>query len=311
MVNGVNGSMSAEGSKSAHVIVFGNEKGGTGKSTTCMHVLVSLLKSGQKVASIDLDSRQGTLTNYIENRERWSERTNLGLELPRHFPVYRGRSETVSGREESEFASFADAIGEVEQNYDFVVIDTPASDSYLMRLAHSMADTLVTPLNDSFVDLDVLAKIDPVSHEVTGLSHYTRMVRDARRQRRLVDGGVTDWIVVRNRMSTLDSRNRHFVGEGLRALGRQLGFRISDGIAERLIFRAFFPKGLTAIDILDEATLGSEPTLSHLTARQEIRALITTLSLPVNEKAKLRREARKIWARANEKPLQLHDIFSE
>ncbi len=297
--------------KSAHVIVFGNEKGGTGKSTTCMHVLTSLLKAGQNVASIDLDSRQGTLTNYIANRKSWSARTGLELEVPRHFSVYRGQSDTVAGQEESEFSSFAEAIGEVEQNYDFVVIDTPAADSYLMRLAHSMADTLVTPLNDSFLDLDVLAKIDPVSHEVTGISHYSRMVRDARRQRRLVDNGVMDWIVVRNRMSTLDSRNRRFIGEGLRSLGRQLGFRISDGIAERLIFRAFFPKGLTAVDMLDEATLGSEPTLSHLTARQEIRALLATLSLPVDDRTKMRREAREIWSRANEKPLILHDILGK
>lgn len=297
--------------KSAHVIVFGNEKGGTGKSTTCMHVLTFLMRAGQKVASIDLDSRQGTLTNYIENRKRWSDRTGLKLELPHHFPIYRSRSDTVAGREESEFSSFAEILGKVEKSYDFVIIDTPASDSYLMRLAHSMADTLVTPLNDSFVDLDVLAKIDPVNYEVTGISHYSRMVRDARRQRRLVDGGVMDWIVVRNRMSTLDSHNRRYIGEGLRALGRQLGFRISDGIAERLIFRAYFPKGLTAVDLLDEETLGSEPTLSHLTARQEIRALLATLRLPIDDRARLRREARKIWAQANEKPLVLHEILGE
>ncbi len=144
----------------------------------------------------------------------------------------------------------------MEQTHDFVVIDTPGSDLYLMRLAHSMADTLITPLNDSFVDFDVLGMVDPTTFELTGMSHYAEMVREARRQRRLVDGGLTDWIVIRNRLSTLGSRNKRLVGAGVEALSRQLGFRSIDGFAERVVYREYFPRGLTALDNIDEGALG-------------------------------------------------------
>ena len=138
-----------------------------------------------------------------------------------------------------------------------MVVDTPGTDSYLTRLAHSMADTLITPLNDSFVDLDVIGTVDPTTFAVTGESHYAAMVRDARRQRRRIDGMDMDWLVVRNRLSLLGSRNKRLVGEGLSELASRLGFRCIDGLAERVIYREFFPRGLTALDMLDEATLGA------------------------------------------------------
>ena len=86
-----------------------------------------------------------------------------------------------------------------------VVVDTPGHDTFLMRLAHSMADTLITPINDSFLDFDVLATLDPVNFTVAAESHYAKMAREARRQRRKFDGRLTDWIVVRNRLSALGS----------------------------------------------------------------------------------------------------------
>src|SRR5216683_6096330 len=201
--------------RSSHVIVLGNEKGGSGKSTTSMHVTVALMKAGQRVASIDLDSRQKSLTHYIENRRAWAQRAGIELELPTHHHIVRASGANVDQNEAAEFACFAEAITAVEHCHDFVVIDTPASDSYLMRLAHSMADTLVTPLNDSFLDFDVLATLDPTNLSVTGESHYAEMVREARRQRRLVDGQLTDWIVVRNRLSAIGSRNKRLVGDGI------------------------------------------------------------------------------------------------
>src|SRR5262249_47330616 len=147
--------------RSAHVIVIGNEKGGSGKSTTGMHVAIGLLKAGQRVATVDLDCRQKSLTHYVENRRAWAERSGLALGIPRHYYVARAEGSWVEDNEAFEFAGFAHAITEAEHSHDFVVIDTPAADSYLMRLAHSMADTLVTPLNDSFIDFDVLGTVDP------------------------------------------------------------------------------------------------------------------------------------------------------
>jgi chromosome partitioning protein len=297
--------------RSAHVIVLGNEKGGSGKSTTAMHVAVALLKAGQRVATIDLDSRQKSLSHYFDNRRAWAKQAGIELETSTHFAVERAEGARVDENEAAEFDRFAQAIAAAEHNHDFVVVDTPAADSYLNRLAHAMADTLVTPLNDSFVDFDVLGSVDPVTFAVTGVSHYAEMAREARRQRRVVDGGLTDWIVIRNRLSLLGSRNKQLVGEGLYELGLRLGFRIADGFAERLVYREFFPRGLTALDSLDEVTLGSRPDMSHVTARQEVRSLIEAMRLPIDERGRRRAAARAEWLASLSKPLEAEDILAD
>jgi chromosome partitioning protein len=295
--------------RSAHVVVLGNEKGGSGKSTVAMHIAVALMKAGQKVATVDLDSRQKSFTHYVENRRAWAKRANLALEVPaKHYCIERVEGRMVADNEVSEFTAFAKAVEALEHSHDFVVIDTPGHDSYLMRLAHSMADTLITPLNDSFVDFDVLGTVDPQTFAVTGTSHFAEMVRDARRQRRLVDHATTDWIVVRNRLSMLGSRNKKLVGEGLQELALRLGFRCIDGFAERVIFREFYPRGLTALDDLDEATLGTRPSMSHVTARQEVENLLEALRLPFDERRLKRAAARAEWFAAAVQPLELHDI---
>jgi chromosome partitioning protein len=296
---------------SAHVVVIGNEKGGSGKSTTAMHVAVALLNVGQRVATIDLDSRQKTFTHYIENRRAWAKRARVDLKAPVHFCVARGSTLKLDENEAIEFGGFSEAVTAVEQSHDFVVVDTPGTDSYLTRLAHSMADTLITPLNDSFVDFDVLGTVDAATYSVTGESHYSEMVRYARRQRRLIDGSRMDWIVVRNRLSTLGSRNKRLVGEGIAELGTRLGFRAADGLAERVIYREFFPRGLTALDNLDEATLGTPPSLAHVTARTEVMRLIEALKLPLDARGRRRAAARAEWFASVEKPLEIADILGD
>ncbi len=301
----------AQRSESAHVVVLGNEKGGSGKSTTAMHVAVALMKAGQRVATIDLDSRQASFTRYVGNRRAWAQRAGLALELPVHFRVTRGEGLKVDENEAREFSGFADAITAVEHGHDFVVVDTPGADSYLTRLAHSMADTLITPLNDSFVDFDVLGTVDPETFAVTGTSHYSEIVREARRQRRMVDGRFTDWVVVRNRLSMLGSRNKRMVGEGLAQLSTQLGFRFIDGFAERTVYRELFPRGLTALDAIDEATLGKRPSLSHVTAREEVQALLAALRLPIDERGRRRASARSEWLANAGRPIELNDILAD
>ena len=194
-----------------------SEKGGSGKSTTALHIAVALLKAGQRVATIDLDSRQKSFTHYVENRRAWADRARLKLEQPTHF-VSRALRPIRLRPTRDEVANFSPAVSAIERTHDFVVVDTPGHDSYLMRLAHSMADTLVTPINDSFLDFDVLATLDPINFAVTGESHYAKMVREARHQRRLFDGRLTDWIVVRNRLSELGSRNKRLVGARMHQL---------------------------------------------------------------------------------------------
>src|SRR3569832_110668 len=301
--------MSRGQSGSAHVVVLGNEKGGSGKSTTALHIAVALMKAGQRVATIDLDCRQQSFTRYISNRSSWARRTSLRLELPPHYCIKLGQTMQIADNESTEFQQFMEAVAAVEHSFDFIVIDTPGNDSYLMRLAHSMADTLVTPINDSFLDFDVLGTVDPATYAVTGESHYAEMVRDTRRNRRRVDGSSTDWIVVRNRLSMLGSRNKQLVADSLRDLSFRLGFRSIDGFAERVVYREFFPRGLTALDDLDEATLGTRPHLGHVTAREEVTSLLRQLKLPLDERGRRRAANRAEWFTQVDKPLEVHDIL--
>ena len=259
------------------VIVVANEKGGSGKSTVAVHMAIALIKSGQRVATIDLDARQKSFTHFVENRRAWAKQVARDLEMPDHFCF--GKVHYPSAEDEAAGCkALSDTVETLARTYGVIVIDTPGHDSYLMRLAHSLADTLITPLNDSFVDLDVLGTVDPSTFEVTGTGHYSQMVQAARRQRQL-DQASTDWIVLRNRLSTISSRNKRLVGGGLQQLSRWLDFRCIEGLGERVIFRELYPRGLTAVDDIDEITLGTRPTMSHVTARLEMQNLLAAILL--------------------------------
>jgi chromosome partitioning protein len=266
--------MSIEPARPARVIVVGNEKGGSGKSTVAMHVAVALLKAGQRVATIDVDSRQRSLTRYVENRRAWAQRVERDLSVPQHLCF-----DLPASDESERCTALADAIDALAQDCGFIIVDTPGHDGRLTRLAHSLADTLITPLNDSFVDFDVLGTVDPETFTVSDTSHYAKMVEEMRAERRRLGQGPIDWIVMRNRLSMLGTRNKRLVGVALEELSRRLEFRMTEGFAERMIFREFYPRGLTALDDLDEVTLGTRPTLSHATARQEVTNLLNIITL--------------------------------
>src|SRR5215475_7293394 len=185
-------------SGSAHVVVLGNEKGGSGKSTTALHIAVALLQAGQRVATIDLDCRQQSFTRYINNRCAWARRTGVDLELPVHRWIKLGETMQIADNENTELQQFMEAVSAVERTFDFIVIDTPGTDSYLMRLAHSMADTLVTPINDSFLDFDVLGTVPPQPYLLPSKSPTPEMTRYSRRKRQQLVGATPDWIVARN-----------------------------------------------------------------------------------------------------------------
>ncbi|MEX1110037.1 MAG: division plane positioning ATPase MipZ [Dongiaceae bacterium] len=258
-----------------HVIVLGNEKGGSGKSTTTMHVIVALLREGWRVASLDLDARQGTLSRYVENRN--AAAAELNLPLPTHRRLARSTLDSVLAARAEEAERFAAAMAELADN-DFVVIDTPGSDSHLSRLGHARADTLVTPLNDSLLDLDLLARFDAEGQKILGPSIYAEMVWEQKKARALADGDSIDWIVMRNRLSHLDARNKRRMGKLLDELSKRIGFRLAPGFSERVIFRELFARGLTLFDLRQKGT-GVSLTLSHLAARQEVRGLLEAIGL--------------------------------
>ncbi len=255
----------------AHVIVLGNEKGGTGKSTTGVHVAVALAHAGFRVGAIDLDGRQRTFARYIENRVAFAARRGLDLPTP----------ETLTIKDADGDAGEFDAAMSRFAGRDFIVIDTPGRDSALGRAAMAQADTLITPMNDSFVDFDLIGQVDAETFKVKRPSFYAELVWDARKARAKHDRGEVDWVVLRNRLSTLEARNRKRVGGALDELSKRIGFRVIPGLSERVVYRELFPKGLT---LLDTGAI-EEVSMSHVAARAELRELIAGLNLPMWETA--------------------------
>ncbi len=264
------------GIKTAHIIVFGNEKGGSGKSTSAMHTAIALLRLGYRVGTIDLDARQGTLTRYLKKRFEFITRNREHLPSPAHMAIEKSTRESVSEQKLEEESFLIMALDELNQVCDFIVIDTPGTDSFLSRLAHSYADTLITPMNDSFIDLDLLADIDMKNYDVIGPSIYSQMVDDQRKKKKMRDGTSIDWIVMRNRMSHLNTNNNKIIAKLLEEISKLAGFRLAHGFGERVVFKEMFLKGLTLLDLKEDQDGGL--TLSQLSARQEVRSLIMEIA---------------------------------
>ena len=269
------------GQSGAHIIAVGNEKGGSGKSTTALHLAVYLLHQGHRVATIDVDSRQQTLTRYIRNRRTTIDTSGRSIPMPKHVHLPTAWGDSIRENQVIERDIFTKALAGLRDEVDYIVIDTPGFDGNLARLAHGFADTLITPVNDSMIDLDVLARVDPVSGEPIETSPYSRNVQKARAERLAATGTGIDWVLMRNRISNLGSRNASQVQTVIERVAARLGCRVADGIAERVIFRSLFPVGMTVFDPLEADLLGGAPSMSHVNARQEYRSLVAALRLPV------------------------------
>ncbi|MEZ5937476.1 MAG: division plane positioning ATPase MipZ [Hyphomonadaceae bacterium] len=263
----------------AHVIVVGNEKGGAGKSTVAMHLCIALLRMGMSVGVLDLDVRQRSLSRYLENRMRWMRDSGKTLPMPEMVRIDPSQARDLDAAEKEEARHFDDSLKRLSERNNFIIIDAPGGDTFLSRLAHSAADTLITPLNDSFVDFDLLGDVDPRTMEVARPSFYSELVWDCRKRKAAASRRQIDWVVMRNRVSPLDARNKQRVGEALDSLARRVGFRLAPGMSERVIYRELFPMGLSLLDLTD-ADSGVTLTMSHVAARQEIRDMLIVLKLP-------------------------------
>ncbi len=262
-----------------HVVVVGNEKGGTGKSTTALHVIVSLLRQGRRVASVDLDARQWSLSRYFTNRAATIKAENLDLPLPDHWRIRPSEAGHRDAAEAEERERFQRTLAALRQRAEVIVIDCAGGERHLGRLAHAAADTLITPLNDSFVDFDLLAHFDPRTGRVGGPSVYAEFVWECRKTRAAEGGKAIDWVVLRNRLSHIDTRDKRRIGAGLEALSARIGFRLAPGLSERVIYRELFTRGLTMLDLRKLTPIGNM-RMSDLAARQEVRAMVEALSLP-------------------------------
>jgi chromosome partitioning protein len=262
----------------AHIVVLGNEKGGSGKSTTAMHVATALARMGHRVAALDLDLRQRSLGRYIENRQATIAKRRLEIACPILMDLPEVDPATLTEGENPYDRRLSAAVADHEASCDFIVIDCPGSHTRLSQVAHSLADTLITPMNDSFVDFDLLARIDAETYEIRGPSVYSEMVWHARQLRARAGLPAMDWIVLRNRLGAQEMHNKRKVGRALTDLSKRIGFRVAPGFSERVIFRELFPTGMTLLDLRDMGV--DRLNISNLAARQELRDLIGALRLP-------------------------------
>lgn len=258
------------------ILVFANEKGGTGKSTLSFHAIVSLLKCGYRVGSIDADVRQGTLSRYLENRAATADMHPTPLQLPDH--VLLGRS---GAQDELSLVNEAQSVLAAFAECEFVVIDTPGTVNELTRFAVSNADTLVSPINDSYVDIDVIAQLNMAKREVVGPSQFTRLVWEASNRRIADELPPTDWMVLRNRLTHIESRNKRDIADLMQKLAARIGFRSAAGFGERSIYRELFHSGLT---VLDSQADSSRPVpSSHAAAASEMVQLLREIGVSDSE----------------------------
>ena len=262
----------------AHIIVVGNEKGGAGKSTVSMHVASALSRMGHKVSALDLDLRQRTFGRYVENRKAFLAKEELTLASPDCHDLPEIDKSSLKPGENIYDHRLSAAVAELEPDSDFILIDCPGSHTRLSQVAHSLADTLITPLNDSFVDFDLLARINAGGDVILGPSVYSEMVWNARQLRAQAGLEPIDWIVVRNRLGAQNMVNKAKMEKALEMLAKRIGFRVAPGFNERVIFRELFPRGLTLLDLKDVGV--KQLNISNVAARQELRDLIKSLRLP-------------------------------
>lgn len=256
-------------SHQAHIIVIGNEKGGTGKSTIAMHLAVKLLNEGFSVATMDFDGRQGSLTKYVQNRKNFCAANDLHLGIPEHYIV---KPSADYARIPEDLNRIHDLILDIRGRYDAIIIDTPGSKNYLFEAAHQYADTLITPMTDSLVDMGALADIDFADARVKAPGHYADFVWETKKQLAARGKSFLNWIVCGNKISATRSRNKEFIFTQLEKIGKLYGFRFCPGLKDRVIYRELFLEGLTVLD-MNLPGLNRRMTTSHLAAKMEIKNL--------------------------------------
>lgn len=265
--------------KKPYIFVIGNEKGGAGKTTLSIHLIVGLLDKGYRVASIDADSRQHSLTSYINNRILYNQNNpSRQVQMPLHFHLQLNPGAVSTEQEKPEREHFEDSLNKAGDYADYIVIDTPGSYTNFSRLAHSYADKVITPINDSFIDIDVMAKINSDNLNMSQPSIYSQMLWEQKMERAARDKGSIDWVVVRNRLSNLDAHNKRNVADALEGLSKRISFKVVPGFSERVIFRELFPVGLTLFD-LKGANFHKSFSMSHVAARQELRDFFTAIGI--------------------------------
>ncbi len=251
--------------KKAHLIVFANEKGGVGKSTTAFHTCIALCNAGETVAALDLDLRQRTMGRAMDMREETARDYGVELPGPKHLVLNQA---TEAGLEAE--------IRMAQIDCSFVIIDVGGHDSPIARRAIFMADTIVTPVNDSFIDLDMLGHIDVKTGKLKTLGPFARLVEHLKEPSLVKRQRALDWVVMQNRSRSLGTKNERKFLDALQEIAPAAGFRLIPGLRERVVYRELFPLGLTLFDLNSIPKLGRAPPA----AMQELATMLEALQLP-------------------------------
>lgn len=254
-----------------HIIVFANEKGGVGKSTSAFHTCIALCNAGESVAALDVDLRQLTLQSALWARIE-SEK-EYGVRLPGPEQIMLAQQNENELEEKLRMARI---------HHSFIVIDVGGHDSPIARRAIFMADTIITPVNDSFIDLDMLGRIDPRTGELKTLGNFARLVAHLKEPGIAIRPKPLDWVVMQNRSRNFATKNERKVLDALERIAPVAGFRLVPGLRERVTYRELFPMGLTLFDLEAIPELGRmQPN-----AREEIWTMLRSLNLPSEALAK-------------------------
>jgi chromosome partitioning protein len=146
-----------------------------------------------------------------------------------------------------------------------------------MRAGHSYADTLITPINESLIDLDVIGKVNPKTIKIESLSPYAETVWMARQKRALNRQPPLNWFVLRNRLMYIPNNNRKLLDKLIEELAKRVSFTPLAGLGERVIYKELFLKGLTILDLRDNG-IDIKLGISHIAAKREIENLMEAVT---------------------------------
>ena len=251
-------------------------RGGAGKTTIAVHLTMSLLYLGFKVITIDTDVRQASLTQYLGNRKKTTNLDKLKVPHPTHYRVAASQKQIINEIKNDECDQITDILSKEDKLTDFIIIDTPGSYNHLSVLAHSFADIVITPINDSFFDVHVLAEVESKNFDIVKPGIYTQMMWEQKINKAKREGKSINWIIMRNRLHSLDSNNKKNIEKVIAKLSQRVGCKIASGFGERVIFRELFLKGLTLLDLKNKA-IAANLTISHLAARHELLNLLKSI----------------------------------
>jgi chromosome partitioning protein len=230
------------------IIVFGGIKGGTGKSTLAFHIATCAHMNNKKIVTIDCDFPQFSFSKYYENRKK-NKSLDEKLIWQNHHKI-------------TDLTKLPDMI-EKDTVY---LIDTPGKyDPHITKI-HGMADIIISPVNDSFLDIDTIMKLDQGKWAMPGYYYETIMENKKYKKDSM-------WIVVRNRSTHINSKHKRTVEERLTELSKRINFTLMQGLRERTIFRELFNEGSTVLDVESK-----KMSLSHLAAKMEVKLLWKTIA---------------------------------